>query len=184
MKLKEYGKKLGISYQTAQNYYKEGKIPGAYKTPTGQVVVPDDILYSMGRGIIIYIRHNGSESVYSKVSRLSNYCIEKGYKIVDTVIEKGDVQNNYEKLSSIFERNDFDILLVENMDEVYPIAHNILKVVSRNKIHSLIPDDNEYNSLTDLTKMIKNMCKSLNIEGDLATHKTHRILQFIYSELS
>jgi hypothetical protein len=45
----------------------------------------------MGRGIIIYIRHNGSESVYSKVSRLSNYCIEKGYKIVDTVIEKGDV---------------------------------------------------------------------------------------------
>jgi hypothetical protein len=70
------------------------------------------------------------------------------------------------------------------MDEVYPIAHNILKVVSRNKIHSLIPDDNEYNSLTDLTKMIKNMCKSLNIEGDLATHKTHRILQFIYSELS
>lgn len=184
MKLKEYGKRLGISYQTAQNYFKEGKIPGAYKTPTGQVVVPDDILFSMGRGIILYVRNVGNESIYNKVKRLSDYCIEKGYKIVDTVIEKGDVQNNYEKLTAIFERNDFDVLLVENMDEIYPIAHNILKAVSRNKIQSLIPDVQEYNSLTDLTKLLKNMCKSLNIEGDLATHKTHRILQFIYSELS
>ena len=44
MKLKEYANLIGCTYQTAHNHFKAGKIPSAYKLPTGVVVVPDNVL--------------------------------------------------------------------------------------------------------------------------------------------
>ena len=44
MTLHEYAEKVGIKYQTAWNHFKQGKIKGAFKIPTGQIIVPDDIL--------------------------------------------------------------------------------------------------------------------------------------------
>jgi len=44
MTLHEYAEKVGIKYRTAHAHFKQGKIIGAFKTPAGQIVVPDDIL--------------------------------------------------------------------------------------------------------------------------------------------
>lgn len=44
MTLKDYAKSLGIQYRTAWNHFKQGKIEGAFKTPTGIIVIPDNIL--------------------------------------------------------------------------------------------------------------------------------------------
>jgi len=44
MKLKDYAKLIGCTYKTAHNHFKTGKIKGAYKLPTGIVIVPDNIL--------------------------------------------------------------------------------------------------------------------------------------------
>lgn len=44
MTLHEYAELVGIQYQTAWKNFKEGKITGAFKTPAGQIVIPDDIL--------------------------------------------------------------------------------------------------------------------------------------------
>jgi predicted site-specific integrase-resolvase len=41
MKLSKYAKELGIDYRTAWNWFKAGKIDGAYQTSTGTVIVPD-----------------------------------------------------------------------------------------------------------------------------------------------
>lgn len=41
MKLSKYAKELGVDYRTAWNWFKSGKIEGAYQTPTGTVIVPD-----------------------------------------------------------------------------------------------------------------------------------------------
>ncbi len=41
MKLSEYAKKNSISYKTAWNHFKAGKIPGARQLPTGTVVVDE-----------------------------------------------------------------------------------------------------------------------------------------------
>ena len=37
MKLSEYAKKHNICYRTAWNMFKENKIPGAYKLPSGAI---------------------------------------------------------------------------------------------------------------------------------------------------
>jgi len=44
MTLNEYADKVGIKYRTALSHFNQGKIVGAFKTPAGQIVVPDDIL--------------------------------------------------------------------------------------------------------------------------------------------
>lgn len=41
MKLSTYAKQLGVTYRTAWNMFKDGKIDGAYQLPTGTVIVPD-----------------------------------------------------------------------------------------------------------------------------------------------
>jgi putative resolvase len=44
MKLKQYAELIGCTYKTAWNHFRAGKIKGAYKLPTGIVVVPDNIM--------------------------------------------------------------------------------------------------------------------------------------------
>lgn len=41
MKLSDYAKKLGMDYRTVWNWYKDGKIPNAIKTPSGSIVILD-----------------------------------------------------------------------------------------------------------------------------------------------
>lgn len=43
MTLHDYAKYLGIQYRAAWNHFNRGEIKGAYKTPSGIIVVPDDI---------------------------------------------------------------------------------------------------------------------------------------------
>lgn len=42
MKLSDYAKKVGIHYQTAHRQFKKGLIPGAYKTDSGAIIVPNE----------------------------------------------------------------------------------------------------------------------------------------------
>jgi predicted site-specific integrase-resolvase len=41
MKLSEYAKKIGVSYRTAWNYFRAGKL-NAYQTHTGTVIVREE----------------------------------------------------------------------------------------------------------------------------------------------
>lgn len=41
MKLSEYAIKNSISYQTAWNHFKEGKIPGARQLATGTIIIAE-----------------------------------------------------------------------------------------------------------------------------------------------
>ena len=40
IKLSEYAKRVGVQYNTAWRHFVKGLIPGAYRLPTGRVVVP------------------------------------------------------------------------------------------------------------------------------------------------
>ncbi len=44
MKLSHYAKKLGIHYRTAWRHFVKGLIPGAYRLPTGTIIVPESAI--------------------------------------------------------------------------------------------------------------------------------------------
>lgn len=55
MKLSEYARKTGVTYQTAFRWFKNGKIKNSYKTESGSIFVKD-IEDSTEEKIVIYAR--------------------------------------------------------------------------------------------------------------------------------
>jgi predicted site-specific integrase-resolvase len=130
MKLSDYAKKLGISYKTAWRLFKEGKIKG-FQLPTGTIIVEEKQEYEGGNRCIIYARvsNNASkDNLERQAQRLKEYAIARGYKIVDIVKEVGSgVNDRRAKLSKIFERDDYDILLVERKDRLTRFGFNYIE---------------------------------------------------------
>lgn len=42
LRLKEFANRLGISYSTAHRMFCNGQIPGAFKLPTGTIIIPKE----------------------------------------------------------------------------------------------------------------------------------------------
>ena len=89
MKLSVYAKNLGISYRTAWEWFRTGKIKNAYKTESGTVIVPDDVAQKSDY-VIIYARVSSSENkknLDTQAERLVGYSTAKGYQIKEIVKE-------------------------------------------------------------------------------------------------
>lgn len=84
MKLSEYAKKLGVTYQTAWNHFKNNQIDGAYQLPTGTVIVLDNTDQKESYGVILYARTSSSQNkklLDDQVERLKDYAAAKGYNV-------------------------------------------------------------------------------------------------------
>ena len=42
IKLSQWAKKQGVTYRTAWEYFRTGKLPAAYRLPSGAIIVPDE----------------------------------------------------------------------------------------------------------------------------------------------
>ena len=49
MRLRQFAETIGISYSTALRMFRRAEIPGAYKLPSGTIVVPDSAIDDLGR---------------------------------------------------------------------------------------------------------------------------------------
>lgn len=131
MKLSDYAKKLGISYKTAWRLYKQGHIKG-YQLPTGTIIVEEkENQLNKSNRCIIYARVSDNQSkdnLERQADRLKEYAIARGYKIIDIVKEIGSgVNDKRRKLMEIFNRDDYDILLVEHKDRLTRFGFNYIE---------------------------------------------------------
>ncbi len=132
MKLSDYAKKLGISYKTAWRLFTDGKIKG-YQLPTGTIIVEEKQDYARENRTIIYARvsdNASKDNLERQAERLKEYAMAKGYKIVDIVKEVGSgVNDKRVKLNKVFERDDYDILLVEHKDRLTRFGFNYINTL-------------------------------------------------------
>ncbi len=105
MKLTIYAKQLGINYRTAWEWFKAGKIKGAFKTESGTIIVPEERISKKGDYVVIYSRVSSSENksnLNSQAERLTQYAIARGYQIKEVVKEVGSgINDNRPKLQKI-----------------------------------------------------------------------------------
>ena len=102
MKLSQYAKKMGVTYQTAHRWFKESRIDDAYQLSTGTIVVPEENEKSKRTKTIIYARVLSNEqrqtNLVTQAERLVDFCMAKGCVIDDVVKEVGfglnDNRNN------------------------------------------------------------------------------------------
>jgi len=106
LKPKEFCELVGIKYPTFKQYVREGKIKVIY-TSMGRIRVPYSeverylgIRQSNETRAIIYSRVSNSdqkEDLKRQISYLTEYCIAKGYKVVDVLSDVGSGLNTERK---------------------------------------------------------------------------------------
>ena len=165
MKLSTYAKQIGISYRTAWNWFKDGKINGAYKTESGTVIVPEEEVGKV-EYVIIYARVSSSENkknLDSQADRLVGYAIARGYQIKEVVKEVGSgVNDNRHKLQKILQEGKATKIIVEHKDRLTRFGFNYLKTLLEKQNCEIIVvneaiNDNE-DLMQDLISIITSMC--------------------------
>lgn len=129
-KLSEYAKEQKVTYKTAWNRYKAGKIDGAYLDNTGHVIIPekkDNIDYKQ---CAIYCRvssHRQKDDLNRQVDRVKEYAICNGYQIVNITKEiASGINDNRKGLLKLLKCNSWNILIVEHKDRLTRIGFNYI----------------------------------------------------------
>ena len=131
-KLSQFARERGVCYRTAWNYFKAGKIAGAYKDATGHVWIPA-ALPVVEPKVAVYARVSSSENksnLDAQAERLTRYSTARGWPIVAVVKEVGSGVNDHrKKLTQLLTDASWNILVVEHKDRLTRFGFNYLNTV-------------------------------------------------------
>ena len=138
MKLSDYAKKEGISYQTAWRMWKRGEL-NAKQLPSGTIIVNvdsqlfDDEPHAPRECVLIYARVSSAENkanLDSRALRVEKYCVAKGYRIIAIVKEVGSgVNDSRKKLLHSLSRDDYNLIVCEHKDRLTRFGFNYIKTL-------------------------------------------------------
>lgn len=169
MKLSDYAKEAGVSYQTAWRMWKRGEL-NAYQLPTGTIIVKTDNPDSKSELIAcIYSRVSSAENksnLNGQAERLTNYAIARGYRIYKVVKEVGSgLNDNRKQLAKILVDDNYNILVVEHKDRLARFGTNYLKILlekTGKRLEIVNEADNGKDELMqDLVSIITSFCARL-----------------------
>jgi len=121
MKLSEWAKKNGITYRTAWNWFKAGKLPApAIQTQTGTILIKES---GESSGVVaLYARVSSADQkndLDGQISRLLTYANEQGWDVGKSVTEIGSGLNGHRpKLMKLLADNKVRVIIVEHRDRL------------------------------------------------------------------
>lgn len=130
MKLKQWAEINGVTYRTAWQHFRTGLIPGAYKLPTGTIVVPDKADLVVGT-TAVYARVSSSENkpnLISQADRVCQFCAANGWAVDRVVTECGSGLNDGRpKLLKLISDKSVSRIVVEHKDRLTRFGFNYIK---------------------------------------------------------
>lgn len=191
-KLPEYASRLGLQYQTVWNWFKAGKIDGAIRL-NGTILVPldDDPSHSdknQTPQAVTYARVSSSQNrdnLHSQSQRLQQFANARGYVVVGSVEEVGSGLNDQrKKLHALWDRSDWDILVVEHKDRLTRFGFAYLEHFAQatNRRIEVINEAEGDDDLTeDLVSIVTSFCARM-YGRRRAARKTERLIAEIQDE--
>lgn len=160
-KLSDYAKKFNVTYRTAWNRYKAGKINNCFIDKTGHVCINVPEIVTSKRAAI-YSRVSNSDrkdNLERQAERNFNYAISNGFNIQYNIKEIGSGLNDQRpKLIKLLQQNDWDVLIVENKDRLTRFGFNYLETLLLNNNKRIIVinhvDDDKTDLIQDLVSII------------------------------
>lgn len=192
MKLADYAKAIGISYQTAWRHFKAGKIPYPTKQlDSGTVIVdynPNLTIQKAGKAAI-YARVSSAENkdnLERQAERLVNYAMAKGYTVSHVVKEIGSgLNDNRKKLEKLLKQDDYQFLIVEHKDRLGRFGtHYIDVLLARCGVTLEVVNQAENGRdelMTDLVAIITSFAARLYGQRR-AKRKTEKIIQALQNK--
>lgn len=164
MKLSDYAKHMGVRYETAWRWFRDGKIHG-------QRIGPHTIIITEGQKapaahppvrVVIYARVASAENkpnLDSQAERLGAYCTAKGYQMSKTVKEIGSgVNDSRPKLLALLADPGIGLIVVEHKDRLTRFGFSYLGTLLKSQGRSIevvnLADNSHKDLLADLTAIL------------------------------
>lgn len=164
MKLNHWAKEKGILYRTAWLMFKRGQIPGAYKLPTGTIIIPNEKNVNKKEHVITYARVSSSENkdnLESQSIRLINYCNANGWKTDENIKEIGSGLNDQRpKLLKILTSGIATKLVVEHKDRLSRFGSSYIELACKHFNCEVVYINNITNEKEDLIQDFVNVITS------------------------
>lgn len=140
MKLSDYSKKYGLTYQTAYNHFKKGLIPNAFQLSNGTILIDETSSKpkSERKRVILYARTSSLQNkkmLDEQANRLLEYARLRDYDVIKVIKEFSSGLNDSRKqLTKILKDDDFDLIVVEHKDRLTRFGFNWFQVLTNNRI--------------------------------------------------
>ena len=127
MKLSDYAKQVGVTYKTAWQWWKDGRLD-AYQLPTGTVVVREP--RHAPSGVALYARVSRSDhkdDAVRQLHRLRDYAAARGYHVVAEVTEiASGLDDERPKLTKLLTDPHVGVLVVEHRDRLTRFGYHYI----------------------------------------------------------
>lgn len=163
-KLSTYAKKFSVTYRTAWNHYKAGKIDGAFLDKNGHVLIPiESFKENKTKRVALYARVSSNDmkdELDKQLERVKNYSITNGYNIVYEFKEIASGMNDHRtKLCKLLKKEDYDIIVVENKDRLTRFGFNYIETLLKTKGKEILVindtlNDEKKDLINDLVSII------------------------------
>ncbi len=184
MRLRDYAKKMGVTYKTAWLWWKAGNLSG-YQLDTGTIIITegDTTPTERGQRVAVYARVSAAENkpnLNAQAERLIAYCLAKGYHVQKVVKEVGSgVNDSRPKLLALLEDTTISLIVVEHKDRLTRFGFRSIETLLQGQgrqIEVVNQADNETEDvLADLTSIIYSLCARLYGQRR-AKRKTEKIV--------
>jgi len=163
---------MGVTYQTAYSWFVNNKIPGAYKLPSGTIIIPDeDVVKNERTKTFVYARVSSNEqrktNLETQAERLTNFCISNGWVVDQVVKEVGSgLNDNRVKLENVLKDPTLKRVVVELRDRLTRFGYTYLRILAELQGFEIIVvnqtlDNDKDDLLADFTAIITSFCARL-----------------------
>jgi len=166
MKLSDWAREQGISYQTAWRWYEDGKLPvPAEQMPSGTIILSPPRVHDSTDTVVIYARvssHDQKEDLSHQVERLASYASAKGLKVSGVMKETGSGLNGRrKKLLKLLRDPSVGTILVEHKDRLARFGVEYIEAAMMSQGMSImVADDTEEMAdiWQDFIDVVTSMC--------------------------
>ena len=173
MKRSDSAKQMGVRYETAWRWLRDGKIQGRRVGPRTIIITEGQETPGPGvrapRQVALYARVSSAENTSnldSQAERLAAYCVARGYQVAKVVKEVGSGVNDARpKLLALLEDQRICLLVVEHKDRLTRFGFRSLDTLLKTQGRAIEVVNQAENGtedlLADLTAMVYSFCARL-----------------------
>lgn len=166
MKLSDWARKQGISYRTAWNQFRSGKLPvPARQLPTGTIIVDEVVRESKA---VIYSRVSSSDQkkdLDGQIARCLSFANAQGIAVSATVSEIGSGMNGKrKKLLQLLADPELTHIIVEHRDRLMRFGSEFVEAsLSARGVKLMIVDQSELTDdlVQDMISVLTSFCARL-----------------------
>lgn len=172
MKLSDYAKQMGVRYETAWRWFRDGKIQGRRIGPHTIIITegqPEETAATPSPRVAVYARVSSAEhtsDLDSQEERLVAYCVARGYQVAKVVKEVGSgIDDGRPKLLALLDDQGIGLIVVEHKDRLTRFGFRYLDTLLKTQGRAIEVVNQAENGtedlLADLTAIVYSFCARL-----------------------